>query len=124
MANILVIDDDENNRLLLGTLLEHAGHSVLEAATGDSGAQLAVQERPEVIVIDLALPDMSGAALIRRLRSDPRSANAILALYTATELTPALRDLIDDFGIRGVIPKPGDPTRILSAFAALVEGIE
>ncbi len=124
MAKVLIVDDDENNRLLLATLLEHAGHTALEASTGSAGALLATQERPDVIVVDLSLPDISGAQLIRNLRSDPRTASVTLALYTATQLTPALRELVDSYAIRGIIPKPGDPRQILGAFASLIEPVE
>lgn len=121
MARVLIVDDDENNRLLLATLLEYAGHTALEASTGSAGAQLAAEERPDVIVVDLSLPDISGAELIKNLRSDPRTANAVLALYTATQLTPALRELVDSYAIRGIIPKPGNPQQILGAFALLID---
>jgi CheY-like chemotaxis protein len=121
MAKVLVIDDNENNRLLLATLLEYAGHTVLEAEAGIPGAQLAAQEKPDLIVIDLSLPDISGFAVIRNLRSDPVTAQVPIALYTATEISPALRDLMDVYKIGGVIPKPGDPKEILETFAALLD---
>lgn len=120
MARILIVDDDANNRLLLTTLLQHAGHSVTEAASGLSAAEAAVAERPDAIVVDLSLPDVSGVELIRRLRSDERTRDALIALYTATRLSPALEELADLYGIDGVIPKPGDPRQILAAFDALL----
>jgi CheY-like chemotaxis protein len=121
VATVLVIDDNENNRLLLATLLKYAGHAVLEADCGIAGGLLAAQEKPDLVVIDLSLPDISGLALIRNLRNDPATANLSIALYTATAISPSLQDLIDTYDIRGVIPKPGDPQQVLDAFAKLLD---
>ncbi len=119
MAKILIVDDDENNRLLLATLLEYAGHTVLEASDGRAGVEIAASALPDVIVVDLSLPDFSGVELIRRLRAEPRTARCTIALYTATQLTPALSQLVDAYDIRGIIPKPGDPQHILEGFEQL-----
>ena len=120
MARILIVDDDENNRLLLGTLLEYAGHSVLEAANGTGGAQLAADEHPDAIIVDLSLPDISGVDLIRNLRSHPATAKVHIALYTATQMTSAIRELIETYNINAIIPKPGEPQQILAAFETLL----
>jgi CheY-like chemotaxis protein len=120
VARVLVIDDNENNRLLLATLLEYAGHSVLEADAGIPGGLLAAQEQPDLVVVDLSLPDISGLTLIRKLRADPTTAHLPIALYTATAISPSLQDLIDTYEVCGVIPKPGDPKQILEVFAALL----
>ncbi len=119
MAKVLIIDDDENNRLLLATLLEYAGHTATEAACGLAGLEAAVNQLPDVVVVDLSLPDIAGAELIRRLRADPRTAHARIALYTATQLAPALDEIVETYGVEGIIPKPGDPQQILAAFARL-----
>lgn len=123
MARILIVDDDANNRLLLTTLLRHAGHEVTEAATGLAGAEAAAAERPDAIVVDLSLPDISGVELIRRLRSDERTRDALIALYTAMRSSPAVEELAELYGIDGVIPKPGDPREILAAFDVLLRGL-
>jgi CheY-like chemotaxis protein len=120
MASILVVDDDVNNRLLLATVLQHAGHTVLEAQSGRAGVEIAVCEKPDLIVVDLSLPDISGAELIRLLRSDERTRSALIALYTATRLSPAIEELTELYGIDGIIPKPADPHQLLEAFAGLL----
>lgn len=119
MATILVIDDDENNRLLLATLMEYAGHTLLEASTAASGLAVALDVRPDVVVVDLSLPDMSGPELLRRLRAEPALEQTRLALYTATE-SAGLAELVDRFKIGGRIPKPGTPQEILAAFGRLL----
>jgi CheY-like chemotaxis protein len=119
LATVLVIDDDQNNRLLLATLLEYAGHTVLEAGTGLSGLQTAVDRGPDAIVVDLSLPDIAGPELLSRLRTDPRTAMAKIALYTATQLSPAIDEVVENYNVQGIIPKPGHPQEILAAFEAL-----
>lgn len=120
MAEVLVVDDDQNNRLLLATLLRHAGHTIVEAS--DAAAALAIVEEklPALIIVDLALPGTSGAQLIRQLRANHRTANVKLALYTATEIGPALEELTDAFGVSAVIPKPGNPREILEVLQRLL----
>ena len=120
MATVLIIDDDQNNRLLLATLLEHRGDSVLEAETGSSGLQAAIERRPDAIVVDLSLPDMNGVELLRVLRSDARTATAKIALYPATQMTAALDEVVETYNVQSIIPKPGDPQQILAAFEVLL----
>lgn len=120
MGKVLIIDDEENNRLLLATLLEYAGHIPLEAAAGLAGVETAARELPDAVIVDLALRDITGVEVIRRLREDPRTATVAIALYTATQLTPALNELVELYSIRSIIPKPGDPHQILAAFAKLL----
>jgi CheY-like chemotaxis protein len=119
VAKVLVIDDDENNRLLLATLLEHAGHTALQAESGAAGLEIALKQLPDAIVVDLSLPDVPGVEVIRRLRADTRTKNTKIALYTATQLAPALEEIVQIYKLAGVIPKPGDPQEILAAFDRL-----
>ena len=120
MAEVLIVDDDANNRLLLATLLTHAGHTPLEAADAHAALVLAAEKQPSLIVVDLSLPDMSGAELIKRLRCDARTSASRIALYTATRLDAATQELGALYGIAAVIPKPGDPQRVLQIFRDLL----
>ncbi|HKU66953.1 MAG TPA: response regulator [Candidatus Baltobacteraceae bacterium] len=121
MASVLIVDDDPNNRLLLATLLKHAGHEPVEAADGNTALAAVAQEVPGLIIVDLSLPDMTGTALIKRLRREPRTANAKIALYSATRSAAAVQELTDLYGICGVIPKPGDPQEVLAILRELLE---
>ncbi len=115
MAVILVVDDDPNARLLLRTLLTHAGHRVIDAANGADGLSAAARARPDLIVLDLSMPSMGGAEFVRALRADPRCATARVALYTATAMNAALRDFMEMYGVSDVIPKPSEPLKLLAA---------
>src|ERR1019366_2228296 len=65
---VLVIDDERQIRRLLRVTLDANGYPVLEAATGQEGISEAAQHRPDVVVLDLGLPDMDGLTVLKRLR--------------------------------------------------------
>ena len=69
MAKILVIDDDRGIRHLLDALLRHKGYHVLLAENGEKGLELFRQERPDVVVLDLKMPEMDGLTVLRHIRS-------------------------------------------------------
>jgi len=66
---LLVVDDELDTAQTIALLLTHDGHKVSYAVTGKAALELAVQERPNVIVLDLGLPDMDGIELARRLKA-------------------------------------------------------
>jgi CheY-like chemotaxis protein len=115
MARVLIADDAPENRLLVRTVLERAGHEVLEAADGSQALLTAMQSRPNLVLLDLWLPGMSGPDLLRAFYGDTRLSGTVVALYTATKMSPALRDLMTTYGIEHVIPKPSEPKELLEA---------
>ena len=117
MAKILVADDDEATRYLVRTLLVHAGHAVLEAADGRAALEAAAAESPDLILLDLSLPLVSGTELMRALRADSRTKGLAVALYTATPMNAALRDFMEIYGVGSAIPKPSEPQSLIDAVA-------
>ncbi|MGY1630590.1 response regulator transcription factor [Geodermatophilus sp. SYSU D01186] len=69
MAQLLVVEDDERIRTALIRALRERGHAVSSAGTALAGLQLAVEERPDLVVLDLGLPDLDGGELLRMLRA-------------------------------------------------------
>jgi len=65
---ILLIDDDATFRQVLGSELSRRGHAVSVAATGSEAVEIAVREAPEVILLDLRLPDIDGLEVLKQLR--------------------------------------------------------
>ena len=113
MAKILVVDDDHNNRLLLKTVLSHDKHIVFEAQSATEGLRLIAEHGPDLLVVDLRMPDIDGVTFVRNLRADPAHAKLEIALYTGTELTAALEDFLQLHRVKTVIPKPSEPEEIL-----------
>lgn len=64
----LVVEDFEDSRFMMRRLLEMAGYRVVEASDGEEAVKLALQERPELILMDLSLPKLDGLAATRRIR--------------------------------------------------------
>lgn len=121
MADVLIVDDESNNRLLLATLLSHAGHTPLEAGDARSAIAIAAEKQPSLIIVDLSLPDMPGSELIRRLRANPRTATSKIALYTATRSDAATVELRELYGLSAIIPKPGDPKEVLQTLQHILD---
>src|SRR5712692_4063493 len=79
MAKILVIDDEQGIRNLLDTLLRRKGYDVVLAESGRQGLELFRRERPDVIVLDLKMPEMDGLTVLQQVRSlDPKTPVIIL----------------------------------------------
>lgn len=122
MAKILIVDDDYSNRLLVTTLLRHAGHVVFEASEGKQALELATRYRLDLMIVDLWLPGMSGTELVRAARELAETSQVPIALYTATTVYPALRDFMELYGVLHVIPKPSEPQTLLGAIEAALHG--
>lgn len=71
MPRILYIEDTENNRILVTRQLERKGYQVLTAEDAISGLALAARERPDLILMDMGLPDVDGWEATRQLKADP-----------------------------------------------------
>lgn len=80
---VLVIDDEPDVLMLCRVNLELAGHQVLEAANGEAGLDLALHERPDVIVLDLMLPKLDGLSVLAALTSDEATRDLPVILLTA-----------------------------------------
>lgn len=120
-STILIVDDDPNARLLVATILASGGMRVVEAATAADALLQVRREQPDAVLLDLGLPDVDGAALLRTLRSDPALRVPLVALYTASDTTTAaMRDFCAIYGVAGVIPKPCPPQRLLADVVALL----
>jgi CheY-like chemotaxis protein len=109
----LIVDDEAANRLLVATILRPHGHEILEAADGNEGLRLAQEHLPDLIIVDLFMPVMSGVEFVKALRANPSTRVARIALYTATRPDRALRDFMQAAGIAHVIPKPSEPAELV-----------
>ncbi|MGH3079392.1 MAG: response regulator [Gaiellaceae bacterium] len=104
---VLVVDDDERNLRLARDVLRAAGLRTLEAATGRAAIALATAERPDVILLDLRLPDLDGAAVARELRGDPRTAEIPVVALSALQARGD-EDWLLAAGFAGYLAKPID----------------
>ena len=105
MTLVLIVDDSELNRKLERDLLRSAGFETLESATGAEALRLAAEHEPDVILMDLRLPDIDGAEVTRRLAADPRTARIAVLAISALRLQGA-GDWLEAAGFAGWIEKP------------------
>lgn len=109
----LVIDDNENNLMLEKDLLEVAGFEVFEAADASSGIAIARRELPNIIIMDVRLPDMRGSEAARILRQEEGTCNIPIVFVTASVMAEG-KEEIKDITNSGFISKPID-TRVFAA---------
>jgi CheY-like chemotaxis protein len=94
MAKILVIDDEPGIRDLLDTLLRRKGYDVVLAESGRMGLELFRRERPDVIVLDLKMPEMDGLTVLRQIQNlDPRKPVIVLTGAGTAEAEQQVRAL-------------------------------
>jgi two-component system, OmpR family, response regulator MtrA len=83
MANILVAEDDSDLRLLVSLKLESAGHQVVSVEDGSAAARHCRSMRPDLVILDLMMPGMSGLEVCRFIRADPELTATPVILLTA-----------------------------------------
>lgn len=105
MARILVVDDDPRNLRLAATVLEQAGHEVLAAEDGETGIAAALAHLPDLVLMDVQMPDVDGVAALARLRADARTTALRVVALTALAMKGD-RDRLLAAGFDGYIEKP------------------
>jgi two-component system cell cycle response regulator DivK len=103
--HILVIEDNEKNMRLVRDVLRASGYRTLEAATGRQGVKLAVEHRPDLVLMDIQLPDIDGVEALRRLRADERTAPVPVLALTAQAMEGD-RERFLAAGFDGYLSKP------------------
>jgi two-component system cell cycle response regulator DivK len=105
VTTVLVVDDNASNRKLARDVLGAAGFGTLEAATGAKGIALATEREPDVILLDLRLPDMHGAEVVRHLRDAEGTAGIPVVAMSAMSLREH-GDWLEEAGFAGYLDKP------------------
>ncbi len=104
-ARILLVEDNEQNRYLATFLLEGAGHTVLHAHDGRTGVALASSERPDLVLMDIQMPEMDGYEAARLIKSTPGLDQLPIVAVTSYAL-PGDRERALAIGFSGYIEKP------------------
>jgi two-component system KDP operon response regulator KdpE len=111
----LIVDDEGQIRKLLRVVLENQGYHVIEADSGKAGLAEAATRRPDVILLDLGLPDMDGVAALKRLREWSHAPVLILSVRESAEQKIAALDAgADDY-----VTKPFDAAELLARLRAI-----
>ncbi len=94
VRRILVVDDDEISRYLLRQSLQSTPHEILEAGTGREGLRLAEEERPDLVFLDLVMPDLSGAQVLARLHDEPATRRIPVVILTSHRVDESMRSTL------------------------------
>ena len=112
MSTILVVDDEPSIRAVIRAALERAGHRLLEAADGAAALRMARSHPPDLIVLDIALPQLSGLKVCRQLKAEAATARTPVLLLTGL-VEQTQRQAAAEAGAEGLITKPFSPAGLV-----------
>ena len=108
MKRILVVEDNETNLYLIRFILKKSGYEVIEARDGASGLESAIKEKPDLIIMDIQLPDIDGLESTKRIRASEAGSDVPIIALTSYAMTGD-REKALDAGCTGYIEKPINP---------------
>jgi two-component system, cell cycle response regulator DivK len=110
---VLVVDDFEDSRFSLSRLLEIEGYEVIEATDGAQAIEMAIKDRPDLILMDLSLPVVDGLSATRQIRQNDAMRRVPIIALTAHDLTD-VQKVAEEAGCTDYAPKPIDFTQLIS----------
>jgi len=105
MSTILIVEDNERNMKLVRDILQYRGYKTLEAATGGEGVRLALEQRPDLVLMDIQLPDIDGITALGLIRRDT-SLDAMPVLAVSASVMPEEQQKVVGSGFDAFITKP------------------
>jgi len=112
MKKILVIEDNSQNLYLIRFILQKNGYDVMEAATGEAGVRMAVTERPDLILMDIQLPDIDGFEATKKIRSSGTNGDMPIVAITSHAMAGD-RERSLEAGCSGYVEKPINPETVM-----------
>ena len=117
---ILLVEDNDNNRMLVCDVLQASGYRVVEAENAEDGLRMAAEQRPALILMDIQLPGMNGMEALQRLRADPATRAIPVIAVTASAMTQDRRQIMAA-GFDGYQPKPISVKSFLQAIREMLQ---
>jgi two-component system cell cycle response regulator DivK len=116
MSTILIVEDNEKNMKLVRDVLRHKGYDTLEAVTGEDGVRQAIEHRPDLVLMDIQLPDIDGITALARIR-EVQALDAMPVVAVSASVMPEDQHKIVSSGFDAYVTKPIS----LKPFIATVE---
>ena len=116
MSTILIVEDNEKNMKLVRDILQFKGYRTIEASTGNEGLALARQHQPDLILMDIQLPDINGIEALGIIRADASLARTPVVAVSASVMPDEQQKIVAS-GFDAYVTKPID----LKSFVATVE---
>lgn len=111
--SILLVEDNEDNRIIYATALRYAGYEVFEAITGTEGVEQARVNRPDLILMDISVPELDGWEATAIIKADPRTKDIPVIAVTAHAL-PGDEERSLQAGCDGYLAKPIPPAALIA----------
>ena len=122
---ILLVDDNQTHQYSLGRHLEESGFDVLQARTGSEALKIAAAQRPDAVLLDINLPDMSGFDVCERLKDDPKTESVPIVFHSATHDTQSARTQAMDLGAVSFLSYPISIEHLISVLrGAFLHGVQ
>jgi len=122
MKRILVVEDNKTNMYLLRFILKDSGYEVIEATSGEEGVELAIKEKPDLIIMDEKLPGIDGLEATKRIRES--KANGRIPIIALTSYAMAGdKESAFKAGCTGYIAKPIDPETFMDELKKYFQGV-
>jgi two-component system, cell cycle response regulator DivK len=118
---VLVVEDNERNMKLFRDVLHASGYRTLEAATGERAVELVFEHRPDLVLMDIQLPDIDGVEALDRLRADERTASVPVLALTAQAMEGD-RERFLAAGFDGYLSKPVNIADLVATVTRYCEG--
>lgn len=119
-GHILVVEDNQDNYELVRTILDLAGYDSFQAINGRDGVDAARKQKPDLILMDMALPEMDGWDATARIREDPETSHIPMVALTVHTL-PVERKRALDAGVDAYISKPFDAAQFIQVIESTLE---
>ena len=116
---ILYVEDNELNRKIVRDLLKRTAYRLIEAHDGEAGVAMALEQRPDLVLMDIQLPKISGMDAIRRLRAEPTTAPTPIIAITSFALSGD-EQKAKDAGATAYLAKPYSPFDLLNLIRKLL----
>jgi CheY-like chemotaxis protein len=110
---VLLVEDNEDNRIVYSTILQHFGYTVMEALNGEEGIAKARAERPDLILMDISIPVIDGWEATQVLKRDPETRGIPIIALTAHALASD-REKAMEVGCDSYLAKPCEPKAVVS----------
>jgi len=120
MKVVLIVEDNDKNMKLARDVLQAKGYATIEAVTGEDGVRLARERNPDLVLMDIRLPGISGIEALAALRADPKTSSIPVVALTAS-VTPTDRTHITQAGFDAFLAKPMVLREFVDTVKRLVE---
>ena len=121
MSLILIVEDNDKNLKLVRDVLQVKGYETVEAGSGEEGLKLARDRKPDLVLMDIQLPGMSGIDALKALRADPQTAAIPVVAITASVMQTDRQQIVGA-GFDGFIEKPVNLKNLLDTVQNAVKG--